>query len=132
MNVFESFEQLEIKEPVTVLIGMFDGIHIGHQALFKEAKKLSSNKILVITFKNSPLEILSPQTTIDLLIPFSEKIKWLKAYGADYILALKFDEELVKWTATQFFSKIKEKIAFKNVIIGFNATIGSDQKDNST
>lgn len=133
MPLLDSLDKFKQEKPVILLLGVYDGVHKGHQALIKKAKEIAAlkkTKVLLITFKNSPAQVLFPERKVELLCPFPERVRHLQKYGIDIICPLEFKKELARLTAKQFFEIIAEKIPFTDLVIGFSATIGSDQKNN--
>ena len=60
------------KEPKTLIIGNFDGVHIGHQALFDYAQEIAGKtgaKLSVLTFRPHPREVILDKT-INLILPY--------------------------------------------------------------
>ena len=63
-----------------VAIGIFDGVHAGHQQIISTAKHLG--EVTVITFDPHPTSVLAPDRTPSQLLPLADRIKFLKQAGA--------------------------------------------------
>ena len=78
---------------IACAIGVFDGIHLGHQAVFREllslAKKTNAAPV-VITFHPHPRAILTPENAPSLLYPQKEKARLIQSCGADALVRLPF------------------------------------------
>ena len=91
----------------TLVIGNFDGVHRGHQALIDHARSLSGDRrVVVLTFEPHPREFFA-QSRNQLTPPFrltltAQKEKLLRAYGADNVVMLDFDSALSQLTAQAF------------------------------
>ncbi len=102
----------------TVIIGNFDGVHLGHQALLKKAKE-THTKVTVITFEPHPMEFFLREKAAARVMRLREKYQVLSHYGLDQLLVLKFDDKLANLSAEDFIQKILiEKLAVKKVIVG--------------
>lgn len=112
-----------IKNDGTVLVlGMFDGMHLGHLALFKKAKEIKEDSgITVLTFGNHFKGINRQYKT---LMTSKEKAEALKLIGVDELIMEKMDKALMDTSAEDFISRIKSKINIKAVVVGFDYTFG--------
>jgi riboflavin kinase/FMN adenylyltransferase len=122
MELFESFAK--IKYPVAATIGVFDGVHLGHQALLQSLKKHGES--LVITFKNHPKAFIQ-KTPIRYIHPFRQRVELLKHAGIDYLLALEFSEDIQSLTALQFLQTCQKYFSIHSLILGHDSRLGSDR-----
>lgn len=110
----------------TVILGMFDGVHMGHAALFDIARKLREEQdamILVYTFRNHPTELLNGNS-VPLLLTENERMEKLCRMGADDITADEFTAEICDMPPEQFAQTLKTRFSADNVVAGFNYTFG--------
>ncbi len=117
----------EIKESA-VSIGMFDGVHLGHQALLsalvEEAKRLDAPAV-VLTFDRHPAEILSPKNAPLYVTPIEERVELLKAAGADIVVVATFDREMAELEPEEFVDTILvSKLRAEIAVIGSNFRFG--------
>ena len=116
-----------MKKSKVVLIGNFDGIHLGHQKLISEAKKIAEQKkqkLVLITFNPHPREIIN-NTEMDLILPYKEKKSLLKNYGIDMINEIKFTNKLSKLSAEEFAKEYIYKAHNpSDIVIGKNFKFG--------
>ena len=123
-----------MSEKNIVLIGNFDGVHIGHQSLINLAQKLLKSEggnIVVITFKPHPREVILGKK-IDLIIPYAEKRRLLNLYGVDIIDEIEFNDSMLKMPSLQFANDfIINKYEPSHIIIGENFRFGHEAAGNS-
>jgi len=120
-------------KPLILTIGMFDGVHLGHQKVLEAAKKITEKKqtqLLCITFRNNPRTILQPDKQVTSIYPMDKKIELLKRSGVDIILMETFTKEFADQTAYDFLNSIHRIAPFSDLVLGYNATIGRDQINN--
>lgn len=106
-----------------ITIGNYDGVHVGHQKLIKEAvtKACAMNApSLVVTFEPHPFEFFeSQEKRIPRITRLREKVYFLSQCGVDYILILPFNHQLAKTSAREFVTSILyEKLKINEVIVG--------------
>ena len=116
-----------MKKSKVVLIGNFDGIHLGHQKLISKAKKIAEQKkqkLVLITFNPHPREIIN-NSEMDLILPYKEKKLLLKSYGIDKIDEIKFTNKLSKLSAEEFAKEYIYKVHNpSDIVIGKNFKFG--------
>ena len=116
----------------TVLsIGMFDGVHKGHQEIIHELKKHTEGtlKSVVLTFWPHPKKILSTQQAPQLLSTLEERLDLLKKENIDYVMVLPFTKELSALSALDFLEKILlQKLHVKTIVMGYDHKFGNDRK----
>lgn len=123
MELFESFAK--INGPVALTIGVFDGVHLGHQTLLKTLRSQGA-KSLVITFKNHPKAFIQ-KTSTRYIHPLNQRIELLKEEKVDDVVALEFSEELRNLTAKEFINKCCASFNVKILVLGHDTAIGSDR-----
>jgi riboflavin kinase / FMN adenylyltransferase len=106
MRVLRSIPELtQIPGPVFLAIGVFDGVHLGHQAVISTAARHAADAggtAVVVTFDPHPAKILRPQESPRLLTATQHKIALIRALGVSHLLVLKFDRELASTSPTDF------------------------------
>jgi riboflavin kinase/FMN adenylyltransferase len=95
--------------PSVVMIGNFDGVHLGHQrilhAVGDEARELRMRSV-AITFDPHPEQFLRPAQAPKLLTPMEERVRLMASTGIDAVLVLKFDAALAGLPAQEFAGRI--------------------------
>lgn len=118
----------------TATIGIFDGVHRGHQKilekLVREARKLKT-KSLVITFYPHPRKLLNPQSKVPLLISLEHRLKLMEEEGVDFFLVIKFTQAFSRIKADDFIKEILvNKLGIKTLVVGENFLFGYRGKGN--
>lgn len=109
---------------IAVLIGIFDGVHLGHQELLKIAK--TKGDVTALTFYPHPTSLLAPDRTPRELIPLEDRIKFLKQNGAKSVEVIEFNRDFADLTPDQFVRDVLiAKLKANHVIVGENFTYGS-------
>lgn len=111
-------------------IGMFDGVHLGHQSLLRSlvtVARTRNERSLVITFSNHPLSVVRPDAAPRLLCTPEQKRKLLFDAGVDTISILEFTSRLRAMTAREYIRSLREEYGVDVIILGFNNSFGSDR-----
>lgn len=135
MKIRRINNELEInqEEDTVLVLGYFDGLHKGHQTLFKEARKIADEqglKIAVLTFPESPKLAFvryQPELMLHLNHP-EERAAHLENLGVDYLYLIDFTSHFSKNTAREFFDKYVSALKAKAVVAGFDYHFGSDKR----
>ncbi len=98
------------KEEISLCLGFFDGLHLGHQALIKKAKQ-SPYKSALLTFSN-------PFKREKILTSLDDKKEILNSYSLNYLFVLEFNEKIKHLKKEDFIEKILLKLNVKEVIVG--------------
>jgi riboflavin kinase/FMN adenylyltransferase len=117
-----------------VTIGNFDGVHRGHQQVISQLKRVAQQASLptvVIIFEPQPIEYFAPDKAPKRLARFREKIAYLQAQQIDYLLCLRFDEELASQSAEAFVQQILlESLNTRHLVIGDDFHFGKNRQGN--
>ncbi len=117
--------------PAAVMLGRFDGVHLGHQALLRatlaSAAGLPRGRALVITFWPPPEWVLRPQSPQRLLTTLSDRVALLADVGATDVIVWPFDRELAALTPTEFLERLAVAVDMRILLTGPNARIGNDR-----
>ncbi len=133
MNVFTDLSQLKnINSPV-VTIGMFDGVHKGHQKIIdalKLAAKECEGTSVIITFFEHPQTVLQNNyTDFRSITLYHERLKKLQEYGVENVCFLHFTQELSQLSAKEFVeSFFQQGIQLKCLLLGYDNHFGNKAK----
>lgn len=133
-TVFLHYPNLTLDRPETpavVAIGMFDGVHQGHQAVVSKARALATElglSCVVFTFVAHPRAVLRPDTPIPLLTTFEEKSQRLEELGVDRLVGAQFTQSFAEISAEDFIRRIlQEQLNARHVVVGYNFAFGHNQ-----
>lgn len=118
----------------TVLtIGVFDGVHLGHQHLMKQLREEAGKRGClsgVITFRSHPRTVLSPGERVSCLSSLEERIERIRAQGVDIVLAISFTRELSQITAREFVELLMKHLRMKALVVGPDFALGRNREGN--
>src|SRR5688572_30386540 len=100
MLVFHSMASAAALAQSAVCLGNFDGVHVGHQALFARAKELG--RAVAVTFDPHPGKVLSPQLAPKLITTTTRKLELLEHYGLAGAVVQPFDLPYASSSAEEF------------------------------
>jgi riboflavin kinase/FMN adenylyltransferase len=134
MQIIKNFYNINRNFQNTVLtIGNFDGIHLGHQEILNNAKRIASSENLksaLLTFEPHPLKIIKPNQIFDQkLCSLSNKLSFLKTENlVDIVFVNGFNTKLANLSAEDFVEKILVKnLKIKHLIIGYDFIFGKNR-----
>jgi len=109
-----------------VLIGVFDGVHKGHQLLLNRAKEIAEGRsVIALTFYPHPMQVFAPDRAPTLLTTLSDRVELLKIHNADQVAVLKFNEKFAAMSPDDFVKDVLVgQLSASTVIVGKNFTYG--------
>jgi riboflavin kinase/FMN adenylyltransferase len=123
-------------ERTVVTIGAYDGVHLGHQAVIADVRKLASAagaRSVVLTFDRHPAMVVRPESAPQLLTSNEQRLELLALTGVDATVVLTFDEALAKQSADEFVEHVLiGALAVKIVVVGEDFHFGSHRDGNVT
>jgi riboflavin kinase/FMN adenylyltransferase len=123
--------RLDYPNPV-VTIGNFDGVHIGHQKIFRrvveKAKEIHGTP-MAITFDPHPVRVLAPERGLKILTTFEDKANLISSAGIKVLICIGFSKEFAKTDPDEFIKDmLVNKLGVKHVIVGHNYAFGKGKK----
>ena len=132
MRIFSNTNIPKNYKRSAIVIGNFDGVHEGHQKVFKKTKKFANkNKIKfgVLTFTPLPIMFFNKKIKNFRLISEDRKFKLFEKYGADFIINIRFNKNFSKINAEKFIKEIiYKKINPQLLSISNNFKFGRKRK----
>ncbi|MGA0061484.1 MAG: bifunctional riboflavin kinase/FAD synthetase [Candidatus Planktophila sp.] len=109
-----------------VVIGVFDGVHKGHQALLNRAKDIADGRsIIALTFDPHPTTVFAPDKAPTMLTTLADRVELLKIHNADQVAVIKFNEKFAAMSPEEFVqSVLVNQLHASTVIVGRNFTYG--------
>lgn len=118
-------------ESSVIALGNFDGIHLGHQELFRcgsvIAEKLKS-RLSVLLFDPHPFKTLYPERKLNLLTDQSERLLLFEQYGIEKVFLYPFTLEFANTSPQEFIESILLRIGVVHIVVGFNYSFGAKGK----
>lgn len=108
-------------------VGVFDGVHLGHQHLLRSLVKEGVKSHLstgVITFQNHPMEILVPGTLVPSITTIGKQVELIQELGVDFVIPTTFTSEISKMTAKEFILELQNNLRMKKLVIGPDFALG--------
>ncbi len=134
MKIIRNLSQISsASPPLTLTIGNFDGVHLGHSHIISEIKKIAEEKKLasaILTFEPHPIAFLRPNLSKDFRITsLAQKLKIFSAEKIDYAIVLPFNKKLSEISARNFIREILVEILnIKHLAIGYDFTFGKNRE----
>ena len=114
----------EVKNPTSIAIGSFDGLHAGHRKLIESVVQENDYKPTIASFWPHPREILYGETRLRLDLP-EEKLPILEDLGIEQLVLIPFDKKLSKLSAENFIKDILiNQLQAKSISVGANFRFG--------
>ncbi len=134
INFYNNFQIKEKDKGSIILIGNFDGLHLGHQKLFKLAKsfkKKYSLNIGVLTFEPMPKMYFNKDLKNFRISNQNQKIDLLKNFNVDFIISKKFNKLFSKTKSKDFIEKIlKKRLNARFIFVSNNFRFGYKREGN--
>jgi len=132
LNIYRDISLFHSQGAVAT-IGIFDGVHAGHQLILKRLIELASvyqSETVVITLWPHPRYILQPENTeLRLLTTLDEKIEIIRSHGIDHLMIIPFSKEFSMTTYEEFIRfYLVERIKARHVVVGYNHHFGRDRQ----
>jgi riboflavin kinase/FMN adenylyltransferase len=116
-------------ERTAVVIGNFDGVHLGHQHVVREARTAADAeglRVVAVTFDPHPMAVLRPEHAPVAITDVETRARLLQEAGVDDVLALPFDRAVAGWTPEEFASRVlADALHAAVVVVGANFRYGS-------
>ncbi len=115
-----------MSETNVVLIGVFDGVHKGHQQLLNRAKEIADGRAIVaLTFDPHPTTVYAPTKVPTALTTLADRVELLKIHNADQVAVMKFNENFAAMSAEDFVANVLVgQLHASTVVVGKNFTYG--------
>lgn len=113
---------------LSMALGYFDGVHLGHRQVILEAKKKAAElglKSAVMTFDPHPKVVLRKSDShVHYITPLNEKMKLIEDLGVDYLFVVNFTEDFANLLPQEFVDQYIIGLNVKHVVAGFDYTYG--------
>ena len=133
MLIHSDINQIPAFRFPVVTSGTFDGVHIGHQSIFKElvaeAKK-NQGESVVLTFDPHPRLVLNPgDASLTLLTTLEERIRKIQKLGVDHLIIIQFTKSFSELSSSVFLDDyLLKKIRTKMLVVGHDHHFGKNRE----
>lgn len=129
MDIWNGLDEVPADlEGSVVTVGVFDGVHRGHQKLIATAVEKARDlgvPAVMMTFDPHPVEIFLPKEAPPLLATVEQRAVAAERYGIDAMTVVAFDDEISSWSPEEYFRNcLLDRFKAKAVVIGENFTFG--------
>ncbi|HFI0420672.1 TPA: bifunctional riboflavin kinase/FAD synthetase [Streptococcus suis] len=136
MNIrtIKDYQEFHQEEPTVLVLGYFDGIHLGHKALLERARTLADEtglSVTVLTFPESPrlaFARFSPELLLHLTSQ-EERYRLLETYGVDQLVLTNFTSEFASNSPQQFVDRYIKGLNAQVLVAGFDYHFGNCRAD---
>ena len=132
MRLFHGTDNAEIARPTVLTLGVFDGLHLGHQLIMKtvvDRAKEAGAIPTVITFEPHPRAVLHPESAPPLLQTFDQKIEALGVLGIEQTIVIRFDKAFSAIRAEEFLREVvANRLQAKAVYLGRGFAFGHNRE----
>ena len=135
MELIENLEHITRPfKNAAITIGNFDGVHIGHQALFHEVIARADEMdgvAIAMTFLPHPLRVIDHNKTLSLITLKEQKLELISASGIDVLICMPFTREFASMSSRAFVEDLLVKrVGMKAIIAGEDYTFGRNREGN--
>ena len=128
MIVYRNLNIKKVYKNSVIAIGNFDGVHVGHQKVLKEARQKANKKNLklgLVTFEPSPLMFFNKKVKNHRINSYNQKIYFLKKNKLDFLIIINFNKIFSNLSAEEFIRKILfKKLKSKYIFVSRNFKFG--------
>ena len=134
MRLFHGTDNAEIQRPTILTLGVFDGLHLGHQLIMRtvvERARATGAVPTVITFDPHPRAVLHPESAPPLLQTLDQKVEGFGVLGIEQTIVIRFTPEFSMIRAEDFLRDVvKERLHAKEVYLGRGFAFGHNREGN--
>jgi len=116
-----------------VALGMFDGLHLGHEVLLNRANALAKREdttFVVSTFTTHPMRMIQPEKCSAMLTTFQERTVRMGKLGVELLCAQSFDQKVMNTAPDEFIARLCKRFHPCCVVVGYNHTFGRNGEGN--
>ncbi len=134
MKIFHGTENANILRPTVLTLGVFDGLHLGHQKIMEtvvERAKAVDAVPMAITFDPHPRAVLYPENSPPLLQTLDQRLANFEVLGIEQAIVIRFDKNFADQNAEEFLRDIvHERLQTKEVYLGHGFAFGRNRAGN--
>ena len=132
MQHYRSLQQVALRNS-WLTIGVFDGVHRGHQQIIKRLTTGAQEQgvpAVVLTFDPHPAKLFG-RSEIKLLTLPDERAELLASFGVDIVITNPFDQNVANTSAFDFMQQVKNQLGISHLVLGYDSTVGKNREGNA-
>ena len=118
-------------KPAAAVLGVFDGVHLGHRRLFAalvEAAEKRGLSPVALTLANHPLSVLRPDAEVRMLTSFHERMRLLSESGVEAVVPITFTREVAMLTPREFMTALRDCLGLAHFVAGPDVALGRNRE----
>lgn len=131
MSIEKELARVAPSKDMLLTIGVFDGVHLGHQYLILKLVEQARQQGLlsgVVTFRQHPQEVLQPETKLPFLTDLDERINLLRNEGVEVIIPISFTAQSARLGARRFVELLRKYLRMRGLVIGADFALGRNRE----
>lgn len=131
MKILTEHSDFDRGSKLIATIGMFDGVHIGHQELIATMRREANLRNLssaVVTFRQHPQSVLRHNPEFKLIMTCEQRLRALQDTGVEYVILLDFDKKVAALSSEEFMGMLHLHYGVNALIVGFNHRFGHNRQ----
>ncbi|KFA93526.1 bifunctional riboflavin kinase/FAD synthetase [Archangium violaceum] len=124
MKVFHGVTEARELAGCSLALGNFDGVHLGHQALFAEARR-QGTPTAALTFQPHPGKVLQPELAPKLISLLPRKLELFEDCGLDAAVVQPFTREYARHSPADFEASLLDVLGARHIVVGYDFTYGA-------
>ena len=134
MQVEAKLRQAAPGRDTLLTIGVFDGVHLGHQRVIQHLRQRAAGAGLLaggVTFQHHPRRVLSSDSELPYLTSLEERVGLIRGLGVELVVVLPFTLELARLSAREFLELLKQHLLMKGLVGGADFALGRGREGQS-
>jgi len=131
MPVEEELAKAAPGRDMALTIGVFDGVHLGHESLLRRLRERAAEEDLmsgVVTFRRHPRLVLSPEAKLTYVTSLKERTRLLESFGIDRVVTLSFTPEVSQLGARDFIALLRKHLRMRALVVGPDFALGHQRE----
>lgn len=133
MRIQQELAQASTDNDLVLTIGVFDGVHRGHQRLIEKVVQQAAERGCasgVLTFRNHPDSIFNPNFKPQYITSVAERIRLIKQIGVDVVVPITFDHAIANLRASEFAQMLRSELRMNGLVVGPDFAMGYKREGN--
>ncbi|MBI2873221.1 MAG: bifunctional riboflavin kinase/FAD synthetase [Chloroflexi bacterium] len=131
MNAEAELSRHATQRPTVLSVGVFDGVHLGHQALLALLRAEAARRGYapgVVTFTTHPRAVLNPSLSLRYITPLAERLRLLQGAGMECLVPITFTQELSRLSAREFVELLRRYLNMQGMVVGPGFALGHQRQ----